>query len=670
MARYTALFGLGLMAVLFGLLCSCGTSTNSSGSNSATFQLRVTNAAASGAEGTVTSSPSGVNCGSTCSATFNSGTAVTLTATANNGSTFAGWSGGGCSGAGTCTVVLSAATTVAATFTTSTVMTYQLTVQLSGTGSGTVASNPAGISCGSTCNATFNGEMAVALTEAANTGSTFTGWSGGGCSGTATTCTVTLSAATTVTATFNGAGIASLNHIIFLAQENRSLDSYLGSLRDYWAQNGFPDQSFDGLPQFNPATGIAPLQGPAPSIPGCDPTSPAPSDCVFDTSNPLTSFHLQTMCIENPSPSWNEAHVDWDYNDQVGLYPATNNGFVWTAAHDGRELGYYDTDGLRAMGYYNGDDLNFLYFMASNFGTSDRWFNPAMSRTNINREYLLAATSGGYAYPNGTDVADTPQLGSKTIFEVLQDAGITWKIYVDTEGSPCSSPPYQASCLMTLSYLQNFTYAQTVVSQYPQNIAPLSQYFSDLNNGTLPQVAEIEPPSDAGEDEHPSDYDTSPENIQSGEVNVQQIIASLMSSSAWSSSALFMTYDEWGGIYDHVPPQATVSPDGIKPVDLLPGDVCTQVTGPTCDFVYTGYRVPLIVVSPYAKKNYVSHTVADYTAILKFIETRFTLSALTQRDAAQMDMTEFFDFSNPPWITPPTPPEQSTNGACYLDHLP
>ena len=102
-----------------------------------------------------------------------------------------------------------------------------------------------------------------------------------------------------------------------------------------------------------------------------------------------------------------------------------------------------------------------------------------------------------------------------------------------------------------------------------------------------------------------------------------------------------------------------VSPDGIKPSDLLPGDVCTTTTGPTCDFVYTGYRIPLIVVSPYTKKNYVSHTVTDTTAILKLIETRFNVPALTKRDAAQTDMTEFFDFSNPPWITPPTPPAQS-----------
>jgi phospholipase C len=143
-----------------------------------------------------------------------------------------------------------------------------------------------------------------------------------------------------------------------------------------------------------------------------------------------------------------------------------------------------------------------------------------------------------------------------------------------------------------------------------------------------------------------------------------------MQSSSWMDSVFLLTFDEPGGFYDHVSPQPTVSPDGIKPVDLLPGDICTTTTGPTCDFTYTGYRLPLIVISPYAKKHYVSHTVADTTAILKLIETRFNLPALTKRDAAQMDMTEFFDFSAPPWMTPPTPPAQATNGACYADHLP
>ena len=143
-----------------------------------------------------------------------------------------------------------------------------------------------------------------------------------------------------------------------------------------------------------------------------------------------------------------------------------------------------------------------------------------------------------------------------------------------------------------------------------------------------------------------------------------------MTSSSWHDSVFILTYDEDGGLYDHVSPRSTVSPDGIKPKDLLSTDVCSKTTGPTCNFVYTGYRVPLLVVSPFAKKHYVSHTVADYTAILKLVETRFGLSSLTARDARQMDMTQFFDFTNPPWLTPPQPPSQTTSGACYLNSLP
>jgi phospholipase C len=468
------------------------------------------------------------------------------------------------------------------------------------------------------------------------------------------------------------ASLSSINHIVFLAQENRSFDHYFGALRGYWAANGYTDQSYDGLAQFNPTSGIAPLMGAAPAIPGCDPNSPPPADCVFDPSNPVTSYHLITQCEENPSPSWNEGHVDWDYNDPTGQSAAALNGFVWTAAHDARTMqpAFTDTNGLRALGFYDGGDLNYYYFMASNFATSDRWFNPVMTRTHPNREYLIAATSQGYVYPEGTDAQDTALLPAATIFQELQSAGISWKIYVDPTNSGCSGPPYAASCLITLSYVQNFTFANTIVAQYPQNIAPISQYFTDLANGTLPQVAQIEPPSDAGLDEHPSNSDTSLSNIQSGANWVSTLINGLMQSSSWKDSAFILTYDENGGFYDHVSPQPAVSPDGIKPVDLQPNDICTTTTGPTCDFVYTGYRVPMIVVSPYTKKNYVSHTVADTTAILKLIETRFNVPTLTKRDAAQMDMTEFFNFSAPPWMTPPSPPAQATNGACYADHLP
>lgn len=470
------------------------------------------------------------------------------------------------------------------------------------------------------------------------------------------------------------AGLSQIQHIVFLAQENRSFDHYFGALRGYWAANGYPDQSFDGLPQFNPASGSAPLKGPVPTNPGCDPSAPPSSGCVFDPNVTVSSFHLLTQCAENPSPSWDEGHRDWDYNDPTGLQPAKLNGFVYAAGEDARnnQPPYADTAGARAMGYYDGGDLNYYYFMASNFGTSDRWFNPVMSRTHPNREYLIAGTSQGYAYPPGTDSQDQALLTAKTIFQELQDAGISWKIYVNPQGTGCAGPPFSAACLVGQSYVQNFTFAQTLVSQYPQNIAPISQYFTDLQNGTLPQVAQIEPATDAGLDEHPATSDAYPANAQTGTAYVSTLINSLMQSSSWKNSVFILTFDEGGGFYDHVPPQPAVSPDGIKPKDLLPNDICTSVTGtgPLCDFTYTGYRVPLLVVSPYAKKNYVSHTVADMTAILKLIETRFNLPPLTRRDAAQMDMTEFFNFSAAPWLTPPSPPAQNTSGPCYTDHLP
>jgi phospholipase C len=665
--RYTVVCCLSLISLV---LSSCGGVASGSPPPPVNFQLSVQATGAGG--GTISSNPVGITCGQSCSASFSSGTQVTLTEAAAANSSFAGWSGA-CSGSNaTCSVTLSANQQVTASFN-AIQNAVVLTVTLAGTGTGTVTSSPSGINCAPTCTASFTPGTSVTLTETPAANSTFASWAGSGCSGTNSTCGLTLNTSEQVTATFNTTpSLASLTHIIFLAQENRSFDHYFGAMRSYWAQNGYPDQSFDGLPQFNPASGAAPLLGPAPSNPGCDPTLPPPSDCSFDINNPITSYHLITQCIENPSPSWNESHVDWNFNDQVDQYPpAALNGFVYAAAHDARNDAFNDVDGIRAMGYYDGSDLNYYYFMASNFATSDRWFNPVMARTQPNRAELISGTTQGYAYPIGTDPQDTALMTAPTIFQKLQAAGISWKIYVDPTGSSCTAP-YDSACLLSLSYVQYFVWGQTIPTAYPQNIAPISQYFTDLANGTLPQVAQIEPATDAGFDEHPSNSDTEPNRIQRGATYVSSLINPLMlNTTYWPNSVFILTFDEFGGLYDHVSPQPTVSPDGIAPVDLLPNDVCTTgVTGPTCNFVYTGYRVPLIVISPYAKKNYVSHNVADTTAILKLIETRFNLPALTERDATQIDMTEFFDFTNPVWMTPPTPPTQATNDACYLNQLP
>jgi phospholipase C len=577
-----------------------------------------------------------------------------------------------------------------------TASTYNLSVSLlSSAGAanvasgGTVTSSPAGINCQwqstvqtGTCSATFAAGAQVTLSATLDPNSYLASW-GGDCSG-HSACTVTMSSNQLVDANLNPWPI---NHIIFFAQENRSFDHYFGAMRQYWRANGYPDQSFDGLPQFNPLSGIPPLRGPKPVNPGCDPNfpySPPPAqfqDCVFDTSAPVTSYHLITQCIENPSPFWNEAHVDWDYNNQVGTGPYQGNGFVWTAAHDARENGYnlgnpyYDNDGVRALGYYTDTDLNYYYFMASNFATSDRWFNPVMTRTNSNREYLVAATSQGYVYPIGSNSNDQNLITSPTIFQELQAAGITWKIYVNPTSTGCNGPPYNPSCLLQVSYIKNFQWGQNIPTMYPNNIGtigiPHSDFDNDLANGTLPMVAQIEPASDAGLDEHPTNNDMSLSNIQSGAQYSAGIINSVMASPSWNDTAFLFTYDEFGGLYDHVSPQPAVKPDGIAPVDLLASDLCYGIpnTG-NCDFDYTGYRVPLIVISPYAKKNYVSHTVEDLTAMLKMIETRFNVAPLTARDAAQPDMLEYFDFYNPPWVNPPSPPTQVTNGACYVNTLP
>ena len=415
------------------------------------------------------------------------------------------------------------------------------------------------------------------------------------------------------------ANLQSVNHIIFMVQENRSFDTYFGHLSAYWQANGFPAQALDGMPA-------------------------SASNPSFDGTSTVNSYHIKTVCIENLSPSWNEGHVDWNRQDPTSSV-VTSDGFVFTAAKYAQnpppeDAPITDTAGARAMGFYDGSDLNYYYFMASNFATSDRWFSPVLTRTQPNRLFLLAATSTGLVYP------PTTTLTNKTIFELLQNAGISWKIYVTDPGA---------------TYITNF---QPFASQHMANVVPASQYLTDVQNGTLPSVAMIEGGYNSGLDEHPKN------NVQTGAAHVASLINALMKSPSWKDSVFILTYDEAGGLYDHVAPMTAVSPDGIRPSDLQAGDICTGAAGgANCDFTVSGYRVPLIVVSPFTKKNFVSHTPADYTAISKFIETRFNLPSLTRRDAAQMDMTEFFDFQNVPWATPPSPPAQNTSGVCNAQVL-
>ena len=414
--------------------------------------------------------------------------------------------------------------------------------------------------------------------------------------------------------------VTQLNHIVWMLQENRSFDSYFGMLDNYRTAKGL-GADVDGLPANA-------------SNPSADRTTTVPA------------FHYATVCTENLTSSWNASRRDIAQYDPTD--PTTPmDGFVYSAAVYARDSdvtnpGYYvDTAGIRAMGYYTDADLPYYYFMATQFATSDRFFSPILSRTPPNRIANFAASALGVVndIPTGTVFTEN------TIFTLLQNAGVTWKIY-ETSGN---------------TYMGYFTgfYRQYKSS----NIFPISQYFTDLKNGTLPQVAFIETGVEQSDVGGTSSLDEHPDaNVQKGAAYVSTLINGLMKSSSWKDSAFILAYDEGGGLYDHVPPVAAVVPDAIAPM-LKPTDVPDT-------YSRTGFRVPVIVVSPFAKQGYVSHTVMDTTAILKFIEERFNLPTLTARDAAQPSMDEFFDFTGIPNKTAPSNvPTQPTNGTCAIHSI-
>lgn len=197
---------------------------------------------------------------------------------------------------------------------------------------------------------------------------------------------------------------------------------------------------------------------------------------------------------------------------------------------------------------------------------------------------------------------------------------------------------------MYVSTIAGLAMFASKISQYSQNFAEIPQYFADAAAGKLPQVAFVDPgmalDGVAGNDEHP------PALAQAGQKFTAEVIDALTRSPLWSRSALFLTYDEHGGLYDHVVPPKACPPDETSAV-LEPGE-------PEGEFDELGVRVPMMVVSPYAKKHFVGHRTYDHTSIIRFIQARFRIPALTGRDANAEAPWEMFDFENPPHMTPPT----------------
>jgi phospholipase C len=374
----------------------------------------------------------------------------------------------------------------------------------------------------------------------------------------------------------HGAAIP-INHVVVLMQENRSFDSYFARLGR---------RAVDQEPRT--ASNPNPLGG-----------------------TPVAAFHQHEYCaVADLDHSWNGTHHEWNNGAMDGF--AMQNA---TAA---------DPSGARTMGYYRKRDLPFYHKLYSTFAMSDRHFCALLGPTFPNRHYLLSATSAGHIRNDLTVATHT------SIFERLDAAGVTWKVYASD-----------------LAFALLYAYVQA----HSANVRPIAEYYTDAAAGALPQVTFVDPIFFGDEtnqnDEHP------PNNVQLGQAFVAGIVQALFTSPNWSDAALFITYDEHGGFYDHVPPPPACVPDATPP-NLQPNDVVAA-------FDRFGIRVPFVVVSPFARKRYVSHTPTDQTSVLRFIETRFDLAALTNRDANADPLLEMFDFAHPPFVTPPRLPAATVN---------
>jgi phospholipase C len=289
---------------------------------------------------------------------------------------------------------------------------------------------------------------------------------------------------------------------------------------------------------------------------------------------------------------------------------------TWARQYDGgrmdgfvsayRRLGL---SGGTAMGYYDQRDIPFYWNVAGNYVLFDRFFSSAPVGVRLNRFWWVA----GRATPSGGEKIPAGGYGQiPTIFDRLTAAGVSWKMYVQnydphvtyrTTGSGNVSSQISRVPLVDFArFIDN--------PKLASHISDAGAYYTDLRRGTLPAVAFM---TTSGASENP------PGSPQAGQQFVHQTVSALEMSSSWSTSAFMWTYDNWGGWYDNVKP-----PKGW------------------------GFRVPALLVSAYARHEYVDHTTMDYTAILKFIEGNWHLTALSSRDAQSPGLASAFDFSRPP----------------------
>jgi phospholipase C len=297
-----------------------------------------------------------------------------------------------------------------------------------------------------------------------------------------------------------------------------------------------------------------------------------------------------------PSQSWNASHESYD---------------------GGRNDGFVRASGPVAMEFWDQRELPFTYSLVRHFPIGERYFSSVLAQTYPNRRFFFTGTASGLI---ATDAATLKvPAANGTIWDRLDAHHIDWGIYYEDVPTWLIVP------------------GVATAARAPR-VRPFAQFEADIAAGKLPAFTFLDPDYTTTSEEDPQD-------IQVGEEYIASVVHALIRAPSWKHTALFITYDEHGGYYDHVPPPRAIKPDSIAPL-RKPGDA------PGAYDRY-GFRVPLIVVSPWARRNYVSSTVQDHTSITAFIERKWNLPAMTFRDANADPMTDYFDFRRAAFAKPP-----------------
>ena len=392
-----------------------------------------------------------------------------------------------------------------------------------------------------------------------------------------------------------------IDTIVVIMQENRSFDHYFGRFAKYAGRADIESAADDATNPENPADAASPTH---------------------------TRQHAEHLCFSDTNHAWGASHTQYGDGKMNGFF-VTNHG-----------AGALE-NGQRALDWYDERDIPYYYALAKEFGIADHYFCSLLGPTWPNRMFLMAASSFGHTANTFPDLSAYPfPQNDALILDELEKRHVDWTLF--TSGGP---PGVTTLVGPSLGVRWNRSVVGT-----------LEEFYQQAAEGKLPAVsffdANFLKEGDAEtEDEHP------PGDIQIGQRLVSQVVGAVMKGPQWKRSAVFLTYDEHGGIYDHVPPPKACAPNDGHPT--LDGKD-RPIEGA---FDRYGFRVPLLVVSPYAKRGYVSHEVYDHTSVLRFIEARFRVPALTSRDANASIPLDFFDFASPPHLVPPALPEATVDDA-------